>query len=211
MPEKAVRKSEKGDQSRQRVLDAAARLFCEEGYSPVSLRAIARAAGLKPGSLYYHFEAKEQIIAEVLDLGIQVVHDAVAGSQQALPEAASAGDRLRAGIRAHLDALLAFSDYTSANVRIYGQVPEDIRQGNLKIRRHYELLWDEILSEAAARGGVRADVDRKAFRLMLIGSLNATLEWFDPKRGSVGELADSYADILLNGLLEREEAGDGRA
>ena len=210
MAEKAVRKNEKGDQSRRRVLDAAARLFCEQGYSPVSLRAIARAAGLKPGSLYYHFEAKEQIIAEVLDLGILMVHDAVTASQQALPKNAPAADRLRAGIRAHLDALLAFSDYTSANVRIYGQVPEDIRLGNLKVRRGYELLWDDILNQAAASGGVREDVDRKAFRLMLIGSLNATLEWFDPGRGSVAELAASYTDILLNGLLEREGHTHGR-
>jgi len=39
----------------------------------------------------------------------------------------------------------------------------------------------------------------------LIGSLNATLEWFDTKRGNLAELADGYADIMLHGLLPHVE------
>ena len=41
------------------------------------------------------------------------------------------------------------------------------------------------------------------FRLMLIGALNATLEWFDPAKGSAEELADDYADAFLYGILNQ--------
>ena len=52
-----------------------------------------------------------------------------------------------------------------------------------------------------------SEVDLAAFRLLLIGSLNATLEGFDPKQGRVEDLAESYANILLGGLLTQGGGG----
>jgi AcrR family transcriptional regulator len=60
---------------RKGVLDVAARLFREQGYGPVSLRKIAEAAGIKAGSIYYHFGSKDEIVVAILDAGIQAVHD----------------------------------------------------------------------------------------------------------------------------------------
>ncbi|MEP4861455.1 MAG: helix-turn-helix domain-containing protein, partial [Alphaproteobacteria bacterium] len=48
---------------RDGVLDIAARLFREQGYGSVSLRKIADAAGIKAGSIYYHFGSKDEIVA----------------------------------------------------------------------------------------------------------------------------------------------------
>ena len=188
--------------SRVRILDAAATLFREQGYAAVSLRAIAAEAGLKSGSVYYHFGSKEEIVTEVLNLGIERVHDQVSSTVIALSADSDAATLIKTGIRNHLQALFTFGAYTSANVRIYGQVPASVRRGNLAARRRYEGLWDDILSQAQVRGGVRSGVDLAAFRLLLIGSLNATLEWFDPKQGRVEGLAECYAEILLGGLLE---------
>jgi len=204
------RKGDKTDVSRVRIRDAAARLFRQQGYAAVSLRAIAAASGMKAGSLYYHYESKDQIIVEILDEGILVVHRAVAKATGALPPDATAAELVRAGVVSHLRALLEYTDYTSANVRIYGQVPDEIRAANLAVRRDYEALWDGILARAAERGGavggLRPGVDLRAFRLMLIGALNATLEWFDWGRGGIEDLANRYADILLNGLLQTPES-----
>ncbi|MCP5367508.1 MAG: TetR/AcrR family transcriptional regulator [Hyphomicrobiales bacterium] len=198
-------RKDKADASRVRILDAAAALFRERGFAAVSLRAIAAAAGMQAGSVYYHFESKEQIVVEVLNLGIAAVHRAVAESVAALPTSAAAAEVIGTGIRSHFRALFQFSAYTSANVRIYGQVPAAVRAANLPVRRGYEALWDGILDRAAAAGAVRPAVDRRAFRLMLIGSINATLEWFDPDRGDVADLAGRYAAILLHGLLQPGE------
>lgn len=197
----AARKTDKADSSRLRILDAAAHLFREGGYAAVSLRAIATAAGMQAGSVYYHFDSKEAIVIEVLDMGIVAVHDEVGRAIENLPADVSAAETVRAGIRAHLRALFEFSDYTSANVRIYGQVPEAVRRANRKVRREYEALWGRILEHLSAQGDVRRGVDLNAFRRMLIGSLNATLEWVDTKRDNLTELADNYTDLMLHGLL----------
>jgi AcrR family transcriptional regulator len=51
---------------RELILDAAKQIFAEEGLEGASLRAIAVRAGYTPAALYFHFESKEAIYAEVL-------------------------------------------------------------------------------------------------------------------------------------------------
>ena len=190
---------------RDGVLDIAARLFREQGYGSVSLRKIAEAAGIKAGSIYYHFGSKDEIVAAVLDAGIQVVHESMREAVTALPSDTDGETILRTAIRAHLRALLDVSDYTSANVRIFGQVPQPVRDANLPTRRSYEAEWDSLLARLKANGALKQDVDVRHLRLMLIGALNATLEWFDPKRGSVEALAKNYADVFVHGILEKQD------
>jgi AcrR family transcriptional regulator len=55
-----------GASGRDQILDAAAQMFSERGYSAVSTRRIAEAVGVKQASLYYHFASKQDILAELL-------------------------------------------------------------------------------------------------------------------------------------------------
>lgn len=196
----------KAEGTRQRVLDVAARQFRERGYAGVSLRDIADGAGMKAGSLYYHFRSKDEIVATVLEIGIALVHEAVERAVAALPEDAPARVLLATAVRQHLQAFLAYSDYTSANVRIFGQLPAEVRRANLAARRRYEALWDALIERARTAGAVRRSVDTPTFRLFLLGAMNATLEWFDPAQGDIDRLAARYADLALDGLLDRSEA-----
>jgi AcrR family transcriptional regulator len=52
--------------TRKRLLDVAARLFIERGYSAVSMRDIAAAAVLTKGAVYGHFRSKGQLLVEVI-------------------------------------------------------------------------------------------------------------------------------------------------
>jgi AcrR family transcriptional regulator len=52
-------------ETRERIIDTAIRLFNEEGMGPVSTNHIARALGISPGNLYYHFRNKEEIIRAI--------------------------------------------------------------------------------------------------------------------------------------------------
>jgi AcrR family transcriptional regulator len=51
--------------SRERILDAAERLFAERGLRATSLREIAAAARANPGSIYFHFKTKAELTREV--------------------------------------------------------------------------------------------------------------------------------------------------
>ncbi len=55
------------EETKQRITQAAVRLFNEHGTAAVSTNHIANAAGISPGNLYYHFRNKEEIIRAVFE------------------------------------------------------------------------------------------------------------------------------------------------
>ena len=72
------------------ILDTAATMFASAGFR-TSLKEIADACGILPGSLYHHFESKEAIVVELVER-YQVDLDAIATQ----PRAGSFDERLRA-------------------------------------------------------------------------------------------------------------------
>jgi len=58
---------EGGNLTKERILMTSTILFARKGYAAVSMRDIATAAGIKPSSLYNHFENKENLWAEALE------------------------------------------------------------------------------------------------------------------------------------------------
>ncbi len=55
-----------GKQTRDRILDAANRLFYGEGIRSVSVDAVAEMAGVTKRTLYYHFKSKDELVAAYL-------------------------------------------------------------------------------------------------------------------------------------------------
>jgi TetR/AcrR family transcriptional regulator, transcriptional repressor for nem operon len=56
----------KGEQSRRKILNAAARLFNSKGFKATTINDLVAATGMQKGSLYFHFSSKEEIVREVL-------------------------------------------------------------------------------------------------------------------------------------------------
>ena len=189
---------------RQLILDTAARLFRQEGYAATSIRDIAGECGMKAGSLYYHFASKDQIIGEVLRIGVERVADHVRDSVAALPPDVDARTLLHTAVQAHLTALLELHDYTSANVRIFGQVPAGVRQRHVATRDAYERFWTALLRRCARLGGWNPKRNLRLVRLFVIGALNGSLEWFDEGRSSVARLTHELTGLMLDGLATHE-------
>lgn len=186
--------------SRQAILETAARLFREEGYAATSLRSIAAACGMQAGSLYYHFESKDQIVGEVLNIGVQRVFDAVVAAVEALPETATLADTLRCAIGTHLGALLQAHDFTSANIRIFGQVPADVRATHRALRRRYESYWVQLLQRQKDAGHIGSGNDLQRTVFFLFGAMNWATEWYDRKRSPVDVVAEELTALVVHGL-----------
>ena len=73
----ATTDAKRRDNRRGRILDAAAVEFARSGYSATSVRDIAAAAGILPGSMYYHFASKEDLLAAVHAAGIRRIKERV--------------------------------------------------------------------------------------------------------------------------------------
>ena len=81
---------------REALIDISANLFADRGLKSTTVRAIATAAGIKSGSLYYHFESKEDIAAEIM---ARFADDMIKGYDEAITASENALERLELLIR----------------------------------------------------------------------------------------------------------------
>ncbi|MGV3492510.1 MAG: TetR/AcrR family transcriptional regulator [Ramlibacter sp.] len=188
-------------ETRALILHHAARLLRENGYAAVSLRQIAADVNIKAGSIYYHFASKEEILFHVLEEGLRQIVREVDKAVAGLPPGTPFRERLRVVVRSHLHGLLQVGEFPSANIRIYGQVPEEVRRRHYVARRAFADWWDRFFAEAVKEGSLRADLNLSVVRVFVVAALNWTVEWYDPKRGSFDALADQIYTIIADGLV----------
>ncbi|CPR11265.1 TetR family transcriptional regulator [Mycobacterium bohemicum DSM 44277] len=60
-----------GEQSRERILDAATEVATERGYDGTTISLVSKKSGLPPTSIYWHFADKDDLIAAVIDRSFQ--------------------------------------------------------------------------------------------------------------------------------------------
>src|SRR2546428_8801710 len=85
-------------QTRQKILDAARRMFVQRGYEATTMRAIAAKIGYTPTAIYHHFEDKEALVAELSALDFR----AFAQALQDFGAVADPVERLRRTGRAYV-------------------------------------------------------------------------------------------------------------
>jgi AcrR family transcriptional regulator len=190
----------KSQKSRDAILESAASLFRRRGYSATTLRQIASEAKIKAGSIYYYFDSKEEILEEVLERGLQHVFDSVKAAVTRTGDA-SHRHRIAAAIEAHLVALLESSEFTSANIRIYGWLPDRLKKPHRPLRRAYAKYWDKLFLDARRAGELRADIEIVPLRIFVLGALNWTTEWFSlDNKDDVIKLARRTALLIFDGV-----------
>lgn len=186
--------TERGQIKRQKILDAAASVLARRGFAGAQLSEIAEQAGTLPGSLYYHFQSREELIEEVLRRGVTLSLARARAVIEALPAGATADGRLEAALRAHLRFQLVESDYARAAVRSIGQYPQGMwSRINAKFRA-YGKFFDGLIAASMKSGQIDPGVDRGALRMLILGAANWAPEWY---RSDGALSADQIADLLI--------------
>lgn len=163
----------KGERTRRRVLDAAAAEIARHGVAGSSLRSIAAAAGLKTGSVYFHFDSKEHLFEAVLEEGLQRTLGHLDAALAAQPADASAVARLRAAINAHAVAVAELRAYTVAVLAPELDSAEIAGEDFRALRRDYLDRWTGLVTDAQREGALPADLDPRLTRDLLFGAVNA--------------------------------------
>ena len=203
-----------GDLKRELILAAARQVFEAEGLDGASLRAIAAAAGYTPAALYFHFDSKEAIYAEVLRGSLARLGERVAG---AVAEARGPEDRLRA-------AAMAFFQF-------YDENPRDLDLGFYLFRggmkpRGLGRARDEALNTALATAlrpiaaaAEEMGAQAEAARLLMVDSFahaagllllahTGRIRMFG---ASASRLMAAYVETRIDGLRRRESRQSGRS
>jgi AcrR family transcriptional regulator len=186
--------------TRERILVAAAKTLSLKGYSETRLVDIAELADLRAPALYYYFDSREELIAEVMSVGQQRLREHVETALGRLPTELSPLERIGAAVRAHLEVELELSEFATAVTRNLGQLPDDLRSRLRAEGGAYMALWRQLLEVAQESGAIRADIDLGVARMLIIGALNWTLEWWDPEQGPIVGLVETAVRLVRHAL-----------
>jgi len=186
---------------RHKVRDAAIALFAQKGVKGTTIKDIARAAGVSEGALYRHWPSKEDLAADLFAAEYTAM-------SRTLREAAGTGpapERLRRVIGWAFQLVeeapdrarfLLLSQHDALPLVPDGQeTPVDVICG--------------IIGDGIAEGSIR-NADREALAHIVIGAIvmNVQSHVYGRQKTPLGDLADTIADALLNGL-KREESRHG--
>ena len=171
------------------LLDAAARLFADQGYARTTIRDITSAVGMGPGSSYYHFASKADLLLAVYEEGVRSVTAAVASG---LRGRAEPWDRLAGALEGHLDAVLAPTAFARVIVAVLPDDVPEVADDLRRLRDDYEQLWKELIDDL----DLGADVDPQLLRLFLLGAANSTQGWYRPGGRTPSEIAEAFVSFL---------------
>jgi len=179
---------------RGQLLRESARLFREKGYDATSVRDIAAATGLQSGSWVYHFKTKQDILAAVMEEGLQqaLARIEAIGRRQLPPR-----EHFRELVRTHLDTLLGpGQDFIPVLLYDWRALDKAGRERVIALQNRYEQVWDDVIRRLQ-QGGEWASPTR-VDRLLLFGALNWIVQWYRPRGPlSVAQLVDDAEQFFL--------------
>ncbi len=164
----------KGEQTRRKIVAAAAPIFNQRGYEGSSLNDLMEATGLKKGGIYRHFSSKEELAAEAFDYTWEAAWNA---RLLHVDEKAN-------GIEKLMQLIANFVDY---RFPVAGGCPIlntaiDADDGNPVLRarvakalRSWLARLQTIVKQAKERGEIRAGVDPKTVATLIVASLEGAL------------------------------------
>jgi AcrR family transcriptional regulator len=155
----------RGERTRQKLLEAAERIFAELGYHDASIVKITEAAGVGQGTFYLYFASKQEIFDELVrDLNRRVRH--------AMKDASSQG---KTRLESELLGFAAYFRFTSEHTALYRIIRQAEFVSPETLVAHYERLMRPYaagLEQAMEAGEVAAgDPEVLAWSLMGIGEL----------------------------------------
>ncbi|UXD86734.1 TetR/AcrR family transcriptional regulator [Thalassolituus hydrocarboniclasticus] len=139
---------------RQEIVNGLMQAMADKGYEKASIQSIAKAAGLSPGLIHYHFKTKQEIL-------IALIHQISEQAAQRFTLLADAAGNAQQQLDAYIDAALALGDGSNPEavtawviigaeaVRI-----EEVRALYQQIIRQHSQQLSELLQQAAAENGM---------------------------------------------------------
>jgi len=164
----------KGEQTRRRIVEAAAPIFNRRGYEGSSLNELMEATGLKKGGIYRHFSSKEELAAEAFDYTweaawkARLLHvDEKANGIEKLKQFVANFVDYRSPVAGGCPILNTAIDADDGNPVLRARVAKALRSWLSRLQT--------IVEQADEHGETRPGVDPKLVATLIVASLEGAL------------------------------------
>ena len=183
---------------RREIIEAAAHLFEEKGFSRTSTQDIADAVGILKGSLYHHIKSKEDLLNWIIE---EVHYHLEANVQSTRAAAGSPAERVEHFVVGHIEIATTWTAWG----RVYNQDLDSLggeRRKQIFARRdEYERFFRELIKEAQSVGELRADIDAHLAAIAVLTLLNSLYRWYRLDGAfSAAAIRQAYCGLIMRGL-----------
>ncbi|WP_353946895.1 TetR/AcrR family transcriptional regulator [Streptomyces sp. HUAS MG91] len=177
--------------NREKLLTAARSVFSATAEGPVTLDAVARAAGVGIGTLYRHFPTREALVEAVYAAELDALAAAASELLDELPPVPA--------LRAWLDRYTAFAATKHGMIDMLRSGPSPTTMPTRPTRERIAAAVGELLAAGARGGTLRSDVDPDDVTTLLLGVSLAAAS------GSSPEQTGRALDLIVDALRPRAE------
>ncbi len=187
----------------EEILEKAADLFAERGYSDTDTQFLADELRVGKGTLYRYFPHKEDLFLAAVDRVIRKLHERV---DRAIAEAQDPMDRIGQAVRAYLAFFAEHSRYVELLIQERALFKDRRQPTYFQHRDAYAEQWRELYRGLIAAGRVRP-IDIERLRAVISDLLYGTMftNYFTGRRHDPAEQAEDILDIFFRGILSDSE------
>lgn len=188
------------------ILQLASRLFYEQGYQGVSMRALAREAGIQGGSLYHHFPSKEEMLYRITEYGSR---EFFAELVPHLRAGGPFGKRLESFVRAFVEASSARRHAIHVLFRDMGHLSPEHLTELRSVRRRFQQTFQRFVADGVAAGEFSVP-DPKVAGIAVLDMLLGIDRWRrESGRLDIRQVADHYAVLVAQMLASKRPGKKG--
>jgi len=180
------------------IVNIAAVLFKEKGYSAVTMRDIAQALDIRAASLYNHIKSKQ----EILVLIVIAIAEEYTNTISAIVESdESAVQKLEKVIQLHIDITVRNPDALASLNNDWMHLPQHELTLFLQMREEYEEKFRSIIKKGIADGEIK-NHNAEIIIFSMLSTLRTLYLWYGKKKDFNANLLETnLKKILLNGII----------
>ena len=189
------------EDTRSKILKSAVKLFSKNNYHAVSMTEIANGAGISKGTLYWHFDSKEELFREIAVGGINHFNNLFEAIAQ---KDGSSDEKIREIVKCVLETLikhLGIMDVFKNNVELISRNFKDTLEA--KHKKNIEILTQIVeqgIEEGLIKGENPTDVSTMILSVLFTPHTKELLDGAE----KVDKKIDFIYDFIMNGISRKE-------
>ncbi len=185
------------NKTKRRIFKTAIKLFSEKGFDNAGIEEITAVSGVAKGSLYYHFETKEEIFDTLLDSGFKLLGNSV---EIKFRHRETAEEKLKAIILILIKIVVLYEEFMTVVISNSLGDNERAKKCQKAISDFCEQIAD-VIKEGIEKGEFKK-CDAESVSFLIFGSAYSTALYRIKKEKNITstEIYDEYIIALIDGM-----------
>lgn len=180
------------------IINCAAKLFKEKGYSAVTMRDIAQTMDIKAASLYNHIKSKQEILVLII---IELAEEFTFKMNKIVSSNDYAISKIKNVIQLHVDITQRNVDALACLNNDWMHLTDDELAYFIKMRQEYEQNFRIIIKKGIQDGEIK-NYNQEVIIFSILSTLRTLYLWYEEKKSLTPEILNlNLTKVLLNGIV----------